>query len=97
MRLVVRFSSIRLMLAIVVHIYLVLKRMKDNILNGESDEETNMEQPTELWVKENQHKVCHLRSIYVLKELLGNEAATKQLFMLTWNNGRWPPRLCQKK
>lgn len=43
MRLVVRFSSIRLMLAIVA----ISKRMKDNILNGEPDEEIDMEKPTE--------------------------------------------------
>lgn len=50
MRLVVRFSSIRLMLAIVA----ISKRMKDNILNGEPDEEIDMEKPTEFWVKGNE-------------------------------------------
>ena len=68
---VVRFVSIRLILAIVAHLDLELFQMdvKTAFLNGELDEKIYMDQPIGFKVKEQGHKVCHLkRSIYGLKQ-----------------------------
>ena len=68
---VVRFTSIRLILAIVANMDLELHQMdvKTAFLNGELDEEIYMEQPVG-FIKENEHeKVCRLlKSIYGLKQ-----------------------------
>jgi len=67
---VVRFTSIRLILAIVAHLDLELHQMdvKTAFLNGELDEEIYMEQPVGFVVEGQEHKVCMLqRSIYGLK------------------------------
>lgn len=68
---VVRFVSIRLILAIVAHLDLELFQMdvKTAFLNGELDEEIYMDQPMGFQVKGQERKVCHLkRSIYGLKK-----------------------------
>ena len=68
---VVRFASIRLLLAIVAHMDLELYQMdvKTAFLNGELNEEIYMDQPTGFEVKGQEHKVCKLnRSIYGLKQ-----------------------------
>ena len=67
---IVRFASIRLILAIVAHIDLELHQMdvKTIFLNGELNEETYMEQPAGFIIQGQEHKVCKLnRSIYGLK------------------------------
>lgn len=69
---VVRFASIRLILAIVSHLDLELFQMdvKTAFLNGELDEEIYMDQPIGFEVKGKEHKVCRLKhSIYGFKEL----------------------------
>ena len=68
---VVRFASIRLILAIVANLDLELHQMdvKTAFLNGELEEEIYMEQPTGFIIKEQEHKVCKLlKSIYGLKQ-----------------------------
>ena len=68
---IVRFVSIRLILAIVAHLDLELFQMdvKTAFLNGELDEEIYMDQPIGFEVKEQGRKVCRLkRSIYGLKQ-----------------------------
>ena len=68
---VVRFVSIRLIVAIVAHLDLELFQMdvKTAFLNGELDEEIYMDQPISFEVKEQGRKVCRLkRSIYGLKQ-----------------------------
>ena len=68
---VVRFASIRLILAIVARIYLELYQMdvKTSFLNGELNEEIYMDQPLGFELKGHEHKVCKLkRSIYGLKQ-----------------------------
>ena len=68
---VVRFTSIRLILAIVASLDLELHQMdvKTAFLNGELDEEIYMEQPTGFVEEGNEHKVCKLlKSIYGLKQ-----------------------------
>ena len=69
--LVVRFASIRLVLAIVANLNLELYQMDIKIafLNGELDEEIYMDQPIGFVTKGQEHKVCKLkRSIYGLKQ-----------------------------
>lgn len=69
--LVVRFASIRLILAIVTHLNLELFQMdvKTAILNGELDDEIYMDQPVVFEVSGQERKVCRLkRSIYGLKQ-----------------------------
>ena len=68
---VVRFTSIRLILAIVAHLDLELHQMdvKTAFLNGELEEEIYMEQPVDFITKGQEHKVCRLlKSIYGLKQ-----------------------------
>ena len=65
-----RLVFIHLILAIFVHLDLELFQMdvKTAFLNGELDEEIYMDQPIGFEVKEQRHKLCHLkRSIYGLK------------------------------
>ena len=68
---VVRFTSIRLILAIVASMDLELHQMdvKTAFLNGELEEEIYMEQPEGFIVESQEQKVCRLlRSIYGLKQ-----------------------------
>ena len=68
---VVKFTSIRLILAIVAYLDLELHQMdvKTAFLNGELEEEIYMEQPVGFIVKGQEQKVCKLhRSIYGLKQ-----------------------------
>jgi len=68
---VVRFSSIRLLLALVAHLDLKLFQMdvKTAFLNGNIEEEVYMDQPIGFVSKGQEHKVCRLkRSIYGLKQ-----------------------------
>ena len=68
---VVRFASIRILLAIVAHMDLELHQMdvKTAFLNGELDEEIYMDQPKGFQVAGQERKVCRLqRSIYGLKQ-----------------------------
>ena len=68
---VVRFASIRILLAIVAHMDLELHQMdvKTAFLNGELDEEIYMDQPKGFQVVGQERKVCRLqRSIYGLKQ-----------------------------
>ena len=68
---VVRFASIRLILAIVTNLDLELYQMdvKTAFLNGELDEKIYMDQPIGFVTKGQKHKVCKLkRSIYVLMQ-----------------------------
>ncbi|KAL0311685.1 UNVERIFIED_CONTAM: Retrovirus-related Pol polyprotein from transposon TNT 1-94 [Sesamum calycinum] len=68
---VVRFASVRLILAIVAHLDLELFQMdvKTAFLNGELDEEIYMDQPEGFQEMGLKHKVCRLkRSIYGLKQ-----------------------------
>ena len=60
---VVRFTSIRLLLAIVTNLNLELHQMdvKTAFLNGELDEEIYMEQPVGFIVKGQERKVCKLQ------------------------------------
>ena len=67
---IVRFASVRLVLAIVANLNLELYQMdvKTAFLNGELDEEIYMDQPIGFVTKGQEHKVCKLkRSIYGLK------------------------------
>ena len=67
----VRFASIRLILAIVAQLDLELYQMdvKTTFLNGKLDEEIYMDQPLGFKAKGQEHKVCCLkRSIYGLKQ-----------------------------
>ena len=67
----VRFASIRLILAIIAHLDLELFQMgiKTAFLDGKLDEEIYIDQPTGFITKGNEHKVCHLKqSIYGLKQ-----------------------------
>ena len=69
--LVVRFASVRLILAIIANLNLELYQMdvKTAFLNGELDEEIYMDQPIGFVTKDQEHKVCKLkRSIYGLKQ-----------------------------
>ena len=69
--LVVRFASVRLILAIIANLNLELYQMdvKTAFLNGELDEEIYMDQPIGFMTKGQEHKVCKLkRSIYGLKQ-----------------------------
>ena len=69
--LVVRFASIRLILAVVSHLDLKLYQMdvKTAFLNGELDEEIYMDQPMGFEEKRQECKVCKLCcSIYGLKQ-----------------------------
>ena len=68
---VVKFTSIRLFLAIVARLDLELHQMdvKTTFLNGELKEKIYMEQPVCFVVKGQEKKVCKLnRSIYGLKQ-----------------------------
>ena len=68
---IIRFTSIRLLLAIVTNLNLELHQMdvKTTFLNGELDEEIYMEQPVGFIVKGQERKVCKFqRSIYGLKQ-----------------------------
>ena len=68
---VVRFASIRLILAIVARMDLELYQMnvKTSFLNGELDEEIYMDQPLGFELKGHERKVCKLKkSIYGLKQ-----------------------------
>jgi hypothetical protein len=68
---VVRYASIRTILAIVAHLDLELFHMdvKTTFLNGELDEEIYMDQPIVFVAKGKERKVCKLkRSIYGLKQ-----------------------------
>ena len=68
---VVRFTSIRLILAIVASMDLELHQMdvKTAFLNGELEEEIYMEQPIGFIEKDQENKVCRLlKSIYGLKQ-----------------------------
>ena len=67
----VRFASVRLILAIVTRMDLELYQMdaKTAFLNGELDEEIYMDQPLGFVLKGQERKVCKLnRSIYGLKQ-----------------------------
>uniref|UniRef100_A0A2N9FDK1 Integrase catalytic domain-containing protein n=1 Tax=Fagus sylvatica TaxID=28930 RepID=A0A2N9FDK1_FAGSY len=67
----VRFASIRLILAMVASLDLELHQMdvKTAFLNGELDEEIFMDQPIGFVVKGQERKVCRLnRSLYGLKQ-----------------------------
>lgn len=68
---VVRFTSVRLILAIVANLDLELHQMdvKTAFLNGELEEEIYMQQPVGFIVEGQEQKVCRLlRSIYGLKQ-----------------------------
>ena len=68
---VVRFTSVRLIMAIVANLNLELYQMdvKTAFLNGELDEEIYMDQPIGFMTKVQEHKVCKIkRSIYGLKQ-----------------------------
>jgi hypothetical protein len=68
---VVRFASIRTILAIIAHLDLELFQMdvKTAFLNGELDEEIYMDQPIGFVAKGKEREVCKLkRSIYGLKQ-----------------------------
>ena len=68
---VVRFASVRLILAIVANLNLELYQMdiKTTFLNGELDEEIYMDQPIGFVTKGQEHKMCKLKqSIYDLKQ-----------------------------
>ncbi|KAL0431869.1 UNVERIFIED_CONTAM: Retrovirus-related Pol polyprotein from transposon TNT 1-94 [Sesamum radiatum] len=68
---VVRFASVRLILAIVAHLDLELFQMdvKTAFLNGELDEEIYMDQPEGFQEMGQKRKVCRLkRSVYGLKQ-----------------------------
>jgi Reverse transcriptase (RNA-dependent DNA polymerase) len=68
---VVRFTSIRLILAIVADLNLELHQMdvKTAFLNGNLEKEIYMEQPASFVVEGQEHKVCKLlRYIYGLKQ-----------------------------
>ena len=68
---VVRFASIRLILAIVAHLDLQLHQMdvKTAFLNGELDDEIYMQQHIGFIAKDRERKVCKLlKSIYGLKQ-----------------------------
>ena len=68
---VVRFTSIRLILAIVTSMDLELHKIdvKTAFLNGELDEEIYMEQPGSFISQGQEHEVCRLlKSIYDLKQ-----------------------------
>jgi len=68
---VVRFNSVRVILAIVAHMDLELHQMdvKTAFLNGDLSEEIYMTQPAGYVVKGQEQKVCHLmKSIYGLKQ-----------------------------
>lgn len=68
---VVRFASIRLILALVSSMDLELYQMdvKTAFLNGELEKEIYMDQPTGFEVDGEEHKVCKLRrSLYGLKQ-----------------------------
>ena len=68
---VVRFTSIRLILALVTCLDVKLHQMdvKTGFLNGELDEEIYMDQPTGFVKEGHEHKVCKLlKSIYGLKQ-----------------------------
>jgi hypothetical protein len=68
---VLRFASIRLILAMVASLDLELHQMdmKTAFLNGELDEEIFMDQPIGFVVKGQERKVCRLnRSLYELKQ-----------------------------
>ena len=69
--LVVKFASIRLILALVAHFDLELHQMdvKKAFLNGELNEEIYMEQHVGFVIQSQGHKVCKLnRTIYGLKQ-----------------------------
>ena len=68
---VVKFASIRLILAMVASLDLELHQMdvKTAFLNGKLDEEIFMDQPIGFVVKGQKRKVCRLnRSLYGLKQ-----------------------------
>ena len=68
---VVKFASIRLILALVAHLDLELHQMdiKTTFLNGELNEEIYMKQPVGFVIQSQEHKVCKLnRSIYGLQQ-----------------------------
>jgi len=68
--LVVRFVSIRLLLALVAHLDLKLFQIDVKIafLNGNFEQEMYMNQPIGFVLKGQEDKVCHfIRSIYGLK------------------------------
>jgi hypothetical protein len=68
---VVRFASVRLILAIVANLNLELYQMdiKTAFLNGKLNEEIYMDQPVGFIAKGQERKVCKLkRSIYGLKQ-----------------------------
>lgn len=74
---VVRFASIRLILALVSSMDLELYQMdvKTAFLNGELNEEIYMNQPEGFVVRGEEQKVCKLRrSIYGLKQALHDTA-----------------------
>ena len=67
----VRFASIRLILAMVASLDLELHQMdvKTALINGELDEEIFMDQPIGFVVKGQERKVCRLNwSLYGLKQ-----------------------------
>ena len=67
----VRFASIRLILAFVVRMYLELYQfdVKTTFLNGKLDEEIHMDKPLGFELKGQERKVCKIkRSIYGLKQ-----------------------------
>ena len=69
--LMVRFSSIRMILSIVAHVALELHQMdvKTSFLNGNPDEEIYMKQPIGYVEKGQEDKVCKLnKSIYDFKQ-----------------------------
>ena len=89
---VVRFVSIRPILAIVAQMDLELYQMdvKIDFLNGELDEKIYMNQPLGFELKGQRRKVCKLkRSIYGLKQVLRqwnlkfHHAMLKDSFMMT--------------
>jgi Reverse transcriptase (RNA-dependent DNA polymerase) len=71
--LIIKFSSIRIILALVASLNLELYHLdvKTTFLNGELNEEIYMDQPAGFVVEGEAHKVCRLRrSIYGLKQAL---------------------------
>ena len=65
---IMRFASVRLILAIVANLNLELYQMdvKTAFLNGELDEEIYMDQPIGFVTKGQEHKVCKLSDPYMV-------------------------------
>ena len=68
--LVVRHTSIRILLAMTAHLNLSLEQMDVTIafLHGELEEDILMEQPKGFEIRDKREQVCLLKSLYELKQ-----------------------------